>query len=1314
MSRSSLRFSGMLVAALAALVLCSCADHFAPVKDYLEEYTTTAAIGAHSILTERGVDSVGVSNVPSASTALIRFLMRNPKKHALDYAIVFDDSTVQSAANPASDYGFIPVADGQSFELELHPSFLRPNEGRDISATVTITNNATSVPYDPYRVTLVCNTAPPAPRDATVMISSDNKNVICFNLDLSDDIHGDIDAIVVNGVEYPVDSVSAGMAQSISFSSGSPASVTAPSGMRAHAGSTPFVDDPATPAVYVATGDSSASPRNYLVSVRDERGLLGSVSVSSNPSKLGQVLVTDGNGQLISNLSDASLVLPSGQTTASIVLTGPTGSTVNWTCEKNGSPFETGVNVASPHTLTLAPGTYVLTAFASMDGYADSDTVTVQFKVITAITEVFVAPFNGNDTTGSGTYPYPVQTIERAVELLTNKNDPANTIHLLENVPGLAPVSHADDIVHLEFDRDTQFTIEGNMKKIDGADTRRCIYISSDSRVVKVRLKSLKINNGKSKSPLPYGGGIYFNAPTGESSLTLDNCDVWSNSVENTGQPYGGGGGVYARCGNLTLVNGSSIRDNEISSASIARGAGLCAEVSGTVAISDSSFSYNETTASDTTEGAGLYCAGASVTSPITCTIENTELRNNSGIASNTGYGGGIFAENATVTVSRTSKLQYNSANTVHHGMGGALYAYNADATFTDCEIANNKATHSSGGYSAIGYGGGICFVKNQGDFGLSLTDTNVTGNNCNITASTISGPLAGAGIYVIGTGSTPTKVSLTRGQITNNITNPTTNDFSTPEGGLGGGICLLDRVQATIEGTSVSGNFANYHTNKRGKGGGVYFDSESFADASLRILAGSSISSNTASRGMGGMGGGVYLQSGGSGKITFTLEGGSIQGNFASTRSNQTGFGGGLYAISDNSAKPLSISITGGSITQNTANTTTGMGMGGGIYSGACTSLDVSGGDISGNLSTDSGIPYGDGIFLEGAASKLTYFSLSAPVIGKNHENSRNQESLHINNSEVIATFTKDAEVNPETFVLLDNNASIKTGGYLTKDPVAKIRPSSTGLLTILTGDTTINYYKFLMNDTAYCVNANGNKSAIQRNTVSLYGDILNALGQLPYSNSEDTMLIEANIPNGAVPAYANSTITIPANAHVRIVPTGPMNLNMDWPGNFVTVGGHLLFGSPDHTTSLLYNQSTYRTGHTFNTSASSSLVLRNVRIQDAAASPTSTPSVALVNGGTSGTIVLEGFEFLETTTIKLNSNRSALLLGTGNICYFVSGSITGFTNNSNSNTGGFADLSAGAELHILSGTFSGNTLVGVSSVTGTGSLTPVGIQPQ
>lgn len=1307
MKRSHFIYLAITLAAFAAFVLVSCSNHLSPVKEYLEEYTSGAGIGTHAIVTEWRKDSAQTANLPSASAARIRFLMRNPRSYTIDYDIVFDDALVNSGASSPTDYEFVTASDRQSFELVLHPGFLRRNEGRNISATVSLSENLTGRPFEPYHFALVSNTAPPVPQGPLVMISTGGSNVVCFNLDLSDAIHGDIDAVLINGVAYPVVSVGAGSPQSLSFDASSAATTVEPSGMLPHAGTTAFVAAAGMTAVYVVTGDSAATPKNYLVSVRDERGLLSSATVSSNPNQLGQVLVTDGNGQLVANLPNATLVIPSSGTTSSVVLTGPTGSTLYWSYTKDVTTLESGTSTTIPHTIPLSPGNYSLTAYARMAGYSDSDPITVNFKVITTINEVYVHPYNGSDASVTGTYGEPVQTIGRAVQMLTNQNDPTNTIHLLEDVPGLAPASYPEDMVRLELDHDTQFTLEGNNNTIGGGNSKRCLYISSGSNVVKVTIHSLNINNGIAKTALPYGGGIYFNAPTGDSSLTLDDCDIWNNSVVNTSQPDAGGGGVYARCGTVSLINGSTIRENDISSTSIARGAGLCVEGSGTVEINDSSFSYNEITNSTTTEGAGLYCAGASVSAPITCNISNSQMTNNSGVASGMGYGGGIYAENATVTLSASSNLQDNTANKQNGGRGGGLYAYNADVTISLCTIQNNKATYSPSSFSVEGVGGGICFVKNQGNSSLTLIDTDVTGNSCNI-GSTVNGKTAGAGIYVIGTGSTPTIVSLSGKKINNNVTNPAANSFSSSEGGLGGGLCLIGRVQATIDRIWINNNVANNCTSGTGtgKGGGIYFDSQSFSDASLTIINAAIIGGNTASNGAGGEGGGIYLKSGSNGKIDFTLQDGSILGNYASTSSG-TGKGGGIYATSANpaSASKLSVSISGGSVSGNIANSSTGAGYGGGIYSDGNTALTVSGGYIGDNLGSATGTSEGDGIQLVGSAGNTTQFSLSAPSIGTTNAASVTKQAINITNQYVETTFTNGAKVDSSAVVVLNSNATISTSAYLTEDTVANIRLAVASQLDVLTGDTRLNYYKFLMETPGLCVNANGRKSKVNLNSVSLYGDIINALSLLPYTDTDETMLISVTIPNGTVSANPGNKIVIPSNSNVRIVPSVPMTLSVSELGTIIQVadGGHLLFGSPTDTALLRYQSAStpLRTGNTIDTGTNSSLVLRNVQIQDAATDPFTPAEAALVSSGSSGTIVLEKIKYSENMSM-LNSMKSAIMLKANSLCHFVSGEIIGFTNSGT--YGGFADLETGASLIIHDGTFTGNTTVNGRSVTGGG----------
>jgi hypothetical protein len=120
---------------------------------------------------------------------------------------------------------------------------------------------------------------------------------------------------------------------------------------------------------------------------------------------------------------------------------------------------------------------------------------------------------------------------------------------------------------------------------------------------------------------------------------------------------------------------------------------------------------------------------------------------------------------------------------------------------------------------------------------------------------------------------------------------------------------------------------------------------------------------------------------------------------------------------------------------------------------------------------------------------------------------------------------------------------------------------------------------------------------------------------------------------------------------------------------------------------------------------------VLRNVTIQDAAADPITPSEAALVSSGVSGTAVLEMFKYGETPLIPVNSKYSAIMLNADSVCHFVSGQILNFTSRS-TGYGGFAHVEAGAALTIHSGTFTGNTTVSGSSVTGGGLLfNPAGL---
>ncbi|MBD5443580.1 MAG: hypothetical protein HDR34_09330 [Treponema sp.] len=145
-------------------------------------------------------------------------------------------------------------------------------------------------------------------------------------------------------------------------------------------------------------------------------------------------------------------------------------------------------------------------------------------------------------------------------------------------------------------------------------------------------------------------------------------------------------------------------------------------------------------------------------------------------------------------------------------------------------------------------------------------------------------------------------------------------------------------KLNLTLENLVITGG------NASDNGGGIYFSSTDGLGS--LTMNGGEISGNKAAAG-----GGVYDDSG-----KFTMTAGTIGGNTA------TGYGGGIYFTASNTLK-ISSSATisgnkakdGGEISGNTAT-----GTGGGIYSNSGGYVEISGGTISGNKATS----YGGGIY--------------------------------------------------------------------------------------------------------------------------------------------------------------------------------------------------------------------------------------------------------------------------------------------------------------------------------------------------------------
>jgi uncharacterized repeat protein (TIGR01451 family) len=297
--------------------------------------------------------------------------------------------------------------------------------------------------------------------------------------------------------------------------------------------------------------------------------------------------------------------------------------------------------------------------------------------------------------------------------------------------------------------------------------------------------------------------------------------------------------------------------------------------------------------------GGGLYVDEATVTLDHTRVLTNTTPSN--------GFGGGVYAVDATLVLTGSTYVQAN-----YGGAGGGLFLNHTQARLNEATVQDNTAGgawggchHGGGGLNIISdsqveitastihgnkklittHGAGILFQ----DGTLVIRDSLIEDNEG--TALQLSSFQAGsdsATIYLggsviqnndgagVSTGSTSATSAIT---VTGTLVQGNQNN------GWGAGLSISTRALL------VANTILDNHTagNSSMKGGGVFLA----GGASSPILfKGNLVSGNTNWIGVGGKGGGVYVQG-----QNVTLESNTIQGNSAlSGISNAPGSGGGIY----------------------------------------------------------------------------------------------------------------------------------------------------------------------------------------------------------------------------------------------------------------------------------------------------------------------------------------------------------------------------------------------------------------------------------
>ena len=318
-----------------------------------------------------------------------------------------------------------------------------------------------------------------------------------------------------------------------------------------------------------------------------------------------------------------------------------------------------------------------------------------------------------------------------------------------------------------------------------------------------------KASPGPATLLLAKGANLSYGAsnplPVITSQITIQGALANKPKKGQPPPPPGNGGTISGSGYSLFLVNGGNLTIQNVTlQGSYDTGVGAAINVNdGSVAIFDSVISGTAI------QGGAIFNAG-------TLTLTRSTVSN-----SHADYGGGIYnVGNLTIANSTITGNQADSYS------GGGIYnAYSA--TITNSTISNNTAAKNGGG------------IANSTAGTLSISSSTVTGNTA----------YKGGGIHNAQT------LTVTSSTISNSTAN------------YGGGLFNDDQADATLSGSTVSGNKASVflQTNNiyyGGYGGGINNHGGLTINSSIisgNIADGKTVTYNYIATNYGGLGGGIF-----------------------------------------------------------------------------------------------------------------------------------------------------------------------------------------------------------------------------------------------------------------------------------------------------------------------------------------------------------------------------------------------------------------------------------------------------------------------
>ena len=297
-----------------------------------------------------------------------------------------------------------------------------------------------------------------------------------------------------------------------------------------------------------------------------------------------------------------------------------------------------------------------------------------------------------------------------------------------------------------------------NQTTLDAQGQGRVLYVTED---IAFTIEGLRITGGDAGGlggtswGSDAGGGVYVYAAT----VTIANCNVYSNSAHTGDWGNGYGGGLYLASSSHATLQGNTVSGNTASTFGHGYGGGLHLDQSHHATLKGNIISSNTGTTSANGRGGGLYLDGSD-----NATLDGNTISDNIGSQGANYYGGGLYlgwsdhailtgntikgntagaawswggglylasSNHATLT---ENTIEGNTAS-IYQGWGGGLYLdWGSDITLSRNVVISNAGTSNP---SFSSWGGGV-YIRRGGPF--TLTNNVIVGNNVTT---------AGSGLYV-------------------------------------------------------------------------------------------------------------------------------------------------------------------------------------------------------------------------------------------------------------------------------------------------------------------------------------------------------------------------------------------------------------------------------------------------------------------------------------------------------------------------------------------------------------------------------------